>query len=184
MQIKINNASFGYNGEDILDNFSFEVNDSDKIAIIGKNGSGKTTILKILSGEIELHQPDNHPLVFQKTGHPSIGSLKQMSFDDENETLENELLKSYQNIIDVEIKLNAIQKQLETEYNDKLVNTFSRLHDEFELLGGYSYKRELSSIISSFDRTVPSSSHQFTGISTYLAYPSWYNCLKIHWVHL
>ena len=41
MQIKINSASFGYNGEDILENFSFEVNDSDKIAIIGKNGSGR-----------------------------------------------------------------------------------------------------------------------------------------------
>jgi len=150
MQIKINNASFGYDGEDILENFSFEINTSDKIAIIGRNGSGKTTILKILTGEIELHQPDNCPAVFQKTGNASIGTLKQMTFDNENETLENELLKSYQHIIDLEIKLNNFQKQLESDYNDKLINTFSKLHDEFEVLGGYLYKSELASIISSF----------------------------------
>lgn len=150
MQIKINNASFGYDGEDILENFTFEVNTNDKIAIIGRNGSGKTTILKMLTGEIELHQPDNCAPVFQKTGNPTIGTLKQMTFDNENETLENELLKSYQNIIDIETKLGLMQQKLENEYSDKLINSFSKLHDEFERLGGYSYKSELASIISSF----------------------------------
>jgi len=150
MQLKINNAYFGYAGEDILENFNFEVNTSDKIAIIGRNGSGKTTILKILTGEIELHQPDNAPPIFQKIGNPSIGTLKQMTFDNENETLENELLKSYQNIIDIENQLSIMQKNLETNYNDKLINKFSRLHDEFENLGGYVYKSELASIIASF----------------------------------
>ena len=150
MQIKINNASFGYDGENILENFSFEVNLGDKIAIIGRNGCGKTTLLKIITGEIELHQPDNTAPVFQKTGKPVIGSLKQMTFDDENVTLLEEITKSYSDIIALEEKLNSLQKELETNYTDKKVETFSRLHDEFERLGGYSYKSELASIISSF----------------------------------
>ncbi len=150
MQIKINNANFGYNGEDLLENFSFEVNTGEKIAIIGRNGSGKTTLLKIMTGEIELHQPDNTAPVFVKLGSPSIGTLKQMTFDNEELSLEAELLKCYQTITDIETKLNEMQKRLETEYSDKLIANFSKLHDEFERLDGYSYKSELSSVLASF----------------------------------
>lgn len=150
MQIKINNASFGYNGEDLLENVTLEINNNDKIGIIGKNGSGKTTILKILTGEIELHQPDNQSPVFSKIGSPVIGTLNQMTFDDENETLESELLKCYKNLTDIECELNNLQKTLENSDSEKLVNRFSKLHDEFDRLGGYEYKSELASIISSF----------------------------------
>ncbi len=150
MQIKINKASFGYNGEDILENFSFEVNTSDKIAIIGRNGSGKTTILKMLTGEIELHQPDNASPVFSVTGSPTIGTLKQMTFDNEAITLEAEILKCYQHLIDLENKLNELQKRLETDYSDKVVAEFSRVHDEFERNDGYLYKAEMNSILASF----------------------------------
>ena len=150
MQIKINNASFGYNGDDLLENFSFEVNTGEKIAIIGRNGSGKSTLLKMLTGEIELHQPDNTPPVLVKIGSPTIGSLKQMTFDNENITLFDELLKCYQNVIDTENKLAELQQKLETDYSDKLVNQFSKLHDEFERLDGYSYKSELLSVLASF----------------------------------
>ena len=150
MQIKINHASFGYNGEDLLENFSFEVNTGEKIAIIGRNGSGKTTLLKMMTGEIELHQPDNTSPVFVKLGSPSIGTLKQMTFDDENLTLLDELLKCYKHITDLEEKLNDLQHKLETDYSDKLINQFSKLHDEFERLDGYSYKSELSTVLASF----------------------------------
>ncbi len=150
MQIKINHANFGYNGDNLLEDFSFEVNTGEKIAIIGRNGSGKTTLLKIMTGELELHQPDNHAPVFVKIGSPKIGTLKQMTFDNENISLIDELLKCYQPILDLESKLNEIQQKLETDYNDKLISQFSKLHDEFERLDGYSYKSELSSVLASF----------------------------------
>lgn len=150
MQVKINNASFGYNGENLLEDFSFEVNNGDKIAIIGKNGSGKTTLLKILLGEIELHQPDNAPPVFIKTDKPIISALNQMTFDNENITLYDEVLSSYKKITDLEQKLKSIQLQLENSDDHKLVEKFSRLNDEYEILGGYTYKSEMASILSSF----------------------------------
>ncbi len=153
MQIKITGASFGYNGENLLENFSFEVNTHDKIAIIGRNGSGKTTLLKMLTGDIELHQEDNSPVVFAKTGSPTIGTLAQMTFDDEEISLESELLKCYKQITDVEQKLSTLQQKLENEYTEKLVTQFSKLQEEYERLDGYTYKSELAKVISSFGFT-------------------------------
>lgn len=150
MQIKINRANFGYAGENLLEDFSFEVNTHDKIAIIGKNGSGKTTLLKILTGELELHQPESESPVFSRMGSPTVGSLKQMTFDDESLTLEQEILKCYSYILNLEARLERLQKILETEYSDKLVSDFSRLHDEFEALDGYSYKSEYNSVLATF----------------------------------
>ena len=150
MQIKITNASFGFNGENLFENLNFEINTKDKIAIIGRNGSGKTTLLKILMGEIELHQPDNALPVYSVTGSPVIGTLKQMTFDDENVTLYEEILKCYSKIIELENKVNELQKRLETEYSEQLVFAYSKAHDEFEMLGGYSYKAELDEVLSVF----------------------------------
>ena len=150
MQLKIKNATFGYGGETLLENFSFEVNTADKIAIIGRNGTGKTTILKMLTQEIELHQPDNAPPVFSVIGKPVISSLKQMTFDNENLTLEEELLSCYSKIIEVKTKLDKLQSKLEKEYSDKLISTFSSLQEEFENMGGYSYLSELNKAIASF----------------------------------
>ena len=150
MQIKINKASFGYNGENLLEDFSFEINNGDKIAIIGRNGSGKTTLLKILLGEIELHQPDNAPPVFVKIDKPSISALNQMTFDNEDITLYEEILACYKNITDIEQRLHQIQKELETQDNQKLIEKFSRLNDEYEILGGYTYRAEMAGILNSF----------------------------------
>lgn len=150
MQIKITNASFGFNGENLFENLNFEINTKDKIAIIGRNGSGKTTLLKILTGEIELHQEDNSPRVMSISGNPTIGSLKQMTFDDENITLYDEILSCYKNITDLEKKLNSLQKDLEQSYNEKLVELYSKTHDEFERLGGYSYRAEIDEVFSTF----------------------------------
>ena len=150
MQIKINKASFGYNGENLLEDFSFEINNGDKIAIIGRNGSGKTTLLKILLGEIELHQPDNAAPVFVKIDKPTISALNQMTFDNENITLFEEVLNCYSSIINLETKIQTLQQELEKSDNPKLVEKFSRLNDEYEILGGYTYKSEMASILSSF----------------------------------
>ena len=153
MQVRINKASYGFDGENLLEDFSFEVNNGDKIAIIGKNGSGKTTLLKILLGEIELHQPDNAPPVFVKVDKPTISALNQMTFDNENVTLQEDILSCYKQITDLEQKIANLQRELENNDNQKLVEKFARLNDEYELLGGYTYKSEMASILSSFDFT-------------------------------
>lgn len=153
MQIKINQASFGYNGENLLENFSFEINNGDKVAIIGRNGSGKTTLLKILLGEIELHQNDNTPPVFTKLDKPVISALNQMTFENEDLSLQDEILACYKHITDLEQRISKLQQELESSNNPKMVEKFSKLNDEYEILGGYTYKSEMASILSSFGFT-------------------------------
>lgn len=150
MQIKINNASFGFGADELLQDFSLEINSGDKIGLIGKNGCGKTTLLKILLGENDLHQPDNKSPVFMVTGKPVIGSLKQMSFEDEDVSLEVELLKAYEKVTSLEAKIERLQKRLEAETSDKLVEEYSKTLAEFERQEGYKYRSELSDVLSSF----------------------------------
>ena len=150
MQIKINNGNFGYGGETLFENLNLEINPKEKIAIIGRNGSGKTTLLKIISGEIELHQNENSPQVFEKIGNPKIGTLKQMTFDDESITLESEVLKCFDEVISLEEKLSKLQTLIEAEPSEKLAIQFSKLHDEFERLGGYQYHAEVDEVLSNF----------------------------------
>lgn len=150
MQIKIRNATFGFGENLLFDNVSFDISSGDKIAIIGKNGSGKTTLLKILSGEIELHQEDNKPKVFEVNGTCKIGTLGQMSFDNEDVTLEQEMLGCYSDILLVEQKLNELQASLEKSYSEKMVEAYTKLNEEYERLGGYEYRSELVGVLSSF----------------------------------
>lgn len=150
MQIKINKASFGFGGDTLLNDFSFEVNTHDKIAIIGRNGSGKTTLLKILSGELELHQPDNSPVVFSKIGNPTISSLNQMTFNNEDISLEDEIKSCYQNLICLNQKLEDLQTKLEENPTEKIISQFSKIHDEFEALGGYTFTAEYNKALASF----------------------------------
>ena len=119
--LEVKDLQVSYGMIQAIKGISFEVNQGEVIALIGANGIGKTTLLKIMTGEIELHQPDNTSPVFVKIGSPTIGTLKQMTFDNENLTLFEELLKCYQNVIDIENRLNELQKELETNYSNKLV---------------------------------------------------------------
>ena len=83
MLYQISNASVSFGDEDILDSVNFEIRDREKIAIVGRNGCGKTTLLKLISGEIEFTKRDSDEDVFiAKSGNPEIGYLKQIAFED------------------------------------------------------------------------------------------------------
>ena len=154
MQYKITNGKFYYGSEIVFEKINFEIKDNEKIALIGRNGCGKTTLLKIINGELELATPKEHeksPLVV--SGNPNIGFTKQITFENEDLTFETEIMKVYKNVIDLENKLNNIQKQLENEHSDKLVEEYAKLNEKFEMLDGYFYKKEYNATVKAFGFT-------------------------------
>ena len=81
MLYQITNATVQYAGDTILDNIRFEIkNRNEKIAVVGRNGCGKTTLLKLICGEVELTRIDGVDSQITRTGDPVIGYLKQLTF--------------------------------------------------------------------------------------------------------
>ena len=92
MRLYLDNVSVSFGENNILKNVCFEVNTKDKVAIVGRNGCGKTTLLRVITGEQEIDTDVKSSSKIQKTGKFQIGYLKQIAFENDQETFENEIL--------------------------------------------------------------------------------------------
>lgn len=154
MNYKIINGAIAYGAETILEEIDFEIKEKDKIAIVGKNGCGKTTLLKsIVDNEMLEEGIGEEKFGVYKQGAPTIGYLKQIEFEDPNSTFLQEILKSYQSIIALEKKVNDLQNKLQTQTDDKLIKEYTNALERYEIQGGYTYKKEYETAIQKFGFT-------------------------------
>ena len=154
MNYKIVNGAIAYGAETILEEINFEIKEKDKIAIVGKNGCGKTTLLKsIVDNEMLEEGIGEEKFGVYKQGTPTIGYLKQIEFEDPNSTFLQEILKSYQSIIALEKKVNDLQNKLQTQTDDKLIKEYTNALERYEIQGGYTYKKEYETAIQKFGFT-------------------------------
>lgn len=154
MLFKIVNGSVSFGADTVLERVDFEINAGEKIAIIGRNGCGKSTLLKCISGELSMEEgTGDTPFSISKSGNPTIGYLKQISFEDENISMIDEVLKVYSNLFEIEDKLTNLLEKLQTNPDEETVKKYSTLNEKFEFLGGYTYKKEYNSVIKQFGFT-------------------------------
>ncbi len=154
MLLKITNGCVAFGTTVILSGIEFEVNKGEKIALVGRNGSGKTTLLKLIVGEYELTKLDNgEQSAIIKPGNVDIGYLKQVTFEDETITLEQEVKKAYQTILELENSMERLLKEIESNPSGEALTKYSLLQDRFRLLDGYSYKKEYETAIRKFGFT-------------------------------
>ena len=154
MQYKILNGAVSYDGDMVLENVDIEINDREKIAIIGRNGCGKTTLLKAIMGEVELEEgTGENALAVIKSGKPEIAYLRQTPFENENEKMIDEVRKVFSDLIFIEEKLQRLVDEMQTDSNEKLVQEYSNLNDRFISLGGLTYKKEYQTMIRKFKFT-------------------------------
>ena len=154
MQYKILNGAVSYDGDMVLENVDIEINDREKIAIIGRNGCGKTTLLKAIMGEVELEEgTGENALAVIKSGKPEIAYLRQTPFENENEKMIDEVRKVFSDLIFMEEKLQRLVDEMQTDSNEKLVQEYSNLNDRFISLGGLTYKKDYQTMIRKFKFT-------------------------------
>ncbi len=151
MLYKITNGTVELSGTPILNRIDFEIkNKNEKIAVIGRNGSGKTTLLRLISGELGLSRQDGVNSSVAMTGNPSIGYLKQLSFEDNNRTLDEEIRLVFKKVLSMKERLSELVTLMERDTDERLVAEYTRLEDEFKDLGGYYYEKEYDSMLKSF----------------------------------
>lgn len=150
MRIEIINGSVEYDGNTVLSEINFSVSDKEKIALVGRNGSGKTSILKCISGEVPLVSgTGDEKFSFSISGAPKIGYLQQVSLNDEL-TLRQEILSAYKDVVELENKLQNLLDKMSENPSDENVGAYSRAMERFENIGGYIYKKEYLTAVSKF----------------------------------
>lgn len=145
MILSCNHICKSYGVDIILDDCSFFINDNEKVAIVGNNGAGKSTIMKIIMGE---SNADSGNVIIGKD--KTIGYLAQYQDLSSHNSIYEEVKSVKQNIIDMEQKLMDYEKQMSVVSGDelsKLMNSYTNLEHTFQLLNGYSYKSEIEGVI-------------------------------------
>jgi ATP-binding cassette subfamily F protein 3 len=150
MLYQINNGAVAFGNDIILQNIQFEIRNTEKIAVVGRNGCGKTTLLKLISGEVEMEKQDGVESSIAKAGNPVIGYLKQIAFDDPDITLEEEIRKAFAPMIRRKEELEQAAKELETNYSEEHVRRYTTLEEAFKEDGGYYFEKEYEVLIRKF----------------------------------
>lgn len=151
MLYQISNGAVAFGDDVILHSIDFEIRNTEKIAIVGRNGCGKTTLLKLISGEVEMEKLDSDESTFiAKAGNPEIGYLKQIAFDDPDVTLEQEVRKCFVKMDERKAELARAAAELEHDYSDEKVARYTAMEEAFKDDGGYYYEKEYEVMIRKF----------------------------------
>lgn len=148
IEIELNNIKKNYGLKNVLAGVSFEIKTGEKIALIGDNGSGKSTILKIISGE---EKADSGKVNIRKEAE--IGYLKQV-YPNENDSIvvEEYLKRSFKKYFDMEKRLKELEVLMldENQNIGNLIKRYGRLQEEYITLGGYELEEKFKKICSGF----------------------------------
>ena len=141
--ISVTNISYFIGGRPLYENASMFIKPNDKIGLIGLNGRGKSTLLKIINGELTLDAGS-----ISKSGDCTIGFLNQdlLSYQTEDSIL-TVAMGAFKEVVDIERQIEVIIKKLETEYSDNLVEKLSKLQEKYDHLDGYTIQSKAEEVL-------------------------------------
>ena len=141
--ISITNLSFHFGARAMYDEANLHIKPGDKIGLIGANGTGKSTLLRILTGE---YQPDGGSISMAKDC--SIGFLNQdlLSYQTEDSIL-HVVMQAFQRALDVHDEMEKVLHEMETNYRDELVEQLGELQEEYERLDGFTLQARAEELL-------------------------------------
>lgn len=146
MILNINDVSLSFGDKTIINNISFLINEGDKCALIGDNGTGKSSLLKLITGE---YTKDSGEITFKKD--ISIGYVAQNQDFESQKTIIEELYDCKKDLIEIENRIREMEKELNNvseENMNEFMNKYHSMTEIFEKSGGYTYKSEINGVLN------------------------------------
>ena len=151
MRYQIRHALVQYGGDTILRDVNFEIHDNEKIAVVGRNGCGKTTLLKLIAGDIRMNNLDSdEECGITMAGKQEIGFLRQVNFEDKEVTAEEEIKKVFERVFACEAKMCELEEQMKGSGDRRLMDEYDGLQRKMEALRGYSWRQDMEIMFRRF----------------------------------
>ncbi|MRH44881.1 ATP-binding cassette domain-containing protein [Aquibacillus halophilus] len=148
--MQVNNITKRYGAETILSNIKLEIKTNDRIAVVGRNGTGKSTLLKIMSNNLSYDEGTIH-----KPKDVSVGYLAQNTGLDSKQSIWDEMLLVFEHLIKKENSLRNMEQQMgdpelinDTKAYQQLLFEYDKKQQEFKTEGGYQYEAEIKGVLN------------------------------------
>ncbi len=160
MLFRLNNVWKSYGGTEILKGVSFQVNPNEKVGFVGRNGAGKTTVFRIITGQEGV---DDGEII--KMNGLKLGLLDQHVDFGTSETVHTAALSAFKEIHDMEAAMRLLEKQMETDHSDPVLERYADLQTAFEHADGFSYAAKAESVLLGMGFPSELWSHDVTKLS-------------------
>ncbi len=142
MLFRLSDVYKSYAGNEILRGVSFQVNPNEKIGLVGRNGAGKTTVFRVITGEESADSGE----VF-KTGNLKIGLLQQHVDFTDSETVHTAALSAFERLHDIEAEMRVLEHEMAEHASEEILDKYSELQSEFEHADGFTYTAKAEAIL-------------------------------------
>lgn len=142
MLFRLSEVTKSYSAHEILRGVSFQINPNEKVGLVGRNGAGKTTVFRMITGA---ETPDEGNVI--KINNLKLGLLDQHVDFSENETVHTAALSAFKRLHEIEAEMRRLEIQMATEVSDEILEKYAELQTEFELEDGFTYTARAEAIL-------------------------------------